>query len=147
MNALDRTVFLLVLLVIGGLAGYIWHRQDPSRELPTGDTDERSSVKQGKVIYRQEGCNACHSVDGTKNTGPTMKGLFGTERKMKDGATVSADDEYVRESIRHPGRTVVNGFPDNMPPYDHLSKEQMRQLMEYIRFLSKENSGKENGNG
>lgn len=148
MNTLDRAVFLLALLVIGSLVGYIWHRQDPSGKTGTSDTGERPPVGQGKVIFRKEGCNACHSVDGTKNTGPTLRGLYGTEVKMKDGSTVNVDDDYVRESIRHPGRKVVKGFPDNMRPYDHLSEEQVNQLMEYIRFLSKKkNNGKENGNG
>ncbi|MGH7890763.1 MAG: cytochrome c oxidase subunit II, partial [Thermodesulfobacteriota bacterium] len=31
----------------------------------------------GEKIYKEKGCNACHSLDGSKIVGPSFKGIFG----------------------------------------------------------------------
>jgi cytochrome c oxidase subunit 2 len=46
-------------------------------------------VELGKLVYSKQGCNACHTVDGTPKIGPTWKGVFGTTEKLTGGATVA----------------------------------------------------------
>lgn len=66
-------------------------------------------------ILEDNGCTACHSLDGTPAAGPTFKGLYGSRRILANGSAVTADDAYLRESIEHPDAKVVKGF-DAMPP-------------------------------
>ena len=47
--------------------------------------------------------------------GPTWLGLFGSERRLEDGTTVLADEDYLRESILDPGKQIVAGYPNVMP--------------------------------
>ena len=44
----------------------------------------------GKAFVAQNGCGACHSMDGSKLTGPTWRGLFGSQVKLSDGTTVDS---------------------------------------------------------
>jgi len=64
----------------------------------------------GKELYTSLGCVGCHSLDGTSGTGPTFKGLAGSQVKLSDGKTVTADDAYLAKSIADPDAQVVAGF-------------------------------------
>jgi cytochrome c2 len=63
----------------------------------------------GKALYTSLGCVGCHSLDGTNGTGPTFKGLAGSQVKLSDGTTVTADDAYLSESIADPDKQLVTG--------------------------------------
>jgi mono/diheme cytochrome c family protein len=64
----------------------------------------------GKGLYASLGCQSCHSLDGTRSTGPTFKGLFGSKVKLTSGQTVTADEAYLLESILDPDKQIVQGF-------------------------------------
>lgn len=105
-------------------------------------SDTLSSVSDDPVIrgqtwYTQFGCNACHSIDGTKLVGPTFLGLYGKEAKLADGTTVVVDDEYIHLSIRKPADQIVAGYPNAMPPNisDALSDEQIADIIEFMKTL------------
>ncbi len=74
-----------------------------------------ASADLGKKLYKGKGCNACHSVDGTKIVGPTFKALWGKTEKTSAG-DITVDLAYVTESIRAPMAKVVDGYPPAMPP-------------------------------
>jgi cytochrome c oxidase subunit 2 len=58
--------------------------------------------------------------------------------KLTTGATVLADDNYLRESILRPAAKVVAGFQPIMPSFDgQLNEEQLIQLIAYIKSLAK----------
>jgi len=61
-------------------------------------------------VLEENGCTACHSLDGTPAAGPTFKGLYGSKRILANGGIVTADDAYLRESVEHPDAKVVKGF-------------------------------------
>ncbi len=91
---------------------------------------------QGRQTFATKGCTACHSVDGSKMTGPTLKGVFGSKVELVDGKTVTADENYIRESIEMPNATVVKGFTPVMPPYKGLLQEDdLNGLVAYIKSL------------
>ena len=46
----------------------------------------------GKALVAQNGCGGCHSLDGSKLVGPTWHGLFGSQVKLSNGQTVTADE-------------------------------------------------------
>lgn len=94
------------------------------------------SVERGEALSADNACGACHSTDGTKTVGPTWQNLYGSERKLDDGSTVTADEEYLHESIVEPSAKIAEGFPPSMVPYDHLSESEISSLIEYIKSLS-----------
>ncbi|MDZ4725936.1 MAG: cytochrome c oxidase subunit II [Leptospira sp.] len=90
----------------------------------------------GKVIFAQRACASCHSIDGSKIVGPTMKGLYGNNRKFADGSTAKADDNYLRESILVSSAKIVEGFPPAMPLFQgQLNDEEIENLIEYIKTI------------
>jgi cytochrome c oxidase subunit 2 len=50
---------------------------------------------------------------------------------------VTADENYLRESILRPGAKVVNGYEPIMPSFDgQVDEEQLIQLIAYIKSLA-----------
>ena len=87
--------------------------------------------------YETFGCNACHSLDGTQNVGPSWKGIYGEEVKFADGSTATADDAYIIESIRNPGARIVEGYQNIMPAGigSTLTDQQIQDLIALIKSL------------
>jgi cytochrome c553 len=111
---------------------------------PTGTTPlpsttvktELGDAAVGKSLYTSLGCVGCHSLDGTKGTGPTFKGLAGSESELSDGSTVTADDAYLSESIADPDAKVAKGFqPGIMSAVikkGAVSDDDIRNLVAFI---------------
>ncbi len=89
----------------------------------------------GKALVAQNGCAACHSIDGSKLTGPTWRGLFGSKVTLSDGTTVTADDAYLTESIVDPGAKVVQGFQAGIMPKFSLTDAQVSYIVAYLETL------------
>jgi len=96
----------------------------------------------GRVLF-QNFCAACHSLDETKLVGPSLHGLAGTKRRVRDSADgtmkeVAADAAYFRESILEPNALLVEGYPENlMPPIGAiLTEAQIEALVEYLVKVS-----------
>ncbi len=90
----------------------------------------------GEKIFAELGCSTCHRSD-TQGRGPNLIGIFGKPVLLEDGRTVTADENYVRESILDPGAKVVNGFKPVMPTFQGLvSEEQLNALIAYVKSLS-----------
>jgi mono/diheme cytochrome c family protein len=89
--------------------------------------------QKGEALFKAKGCNACHSLDGTKVVGPTFQGLFGKKEKTNKGDVV-VDEAYLVESILKPMEQVADGFPPAMPPLP-LTDEEVQQLIAYIKTI------------
>src|SRR6202158_4733279 len=90
----------------------------------------------GEKIFAELGCVTCHRMD-TPGRGPNLQGVFGKPVLLADGRTVTADENYIRESILDPGAKVVNGFKPVMPTFQGLvSEEQLNALVAYVKSLS-----------
>ncbi len=68
-------------------------------------------VVRGKELYVADGCSGCHSLDGTRMTGPSWRGLAGSRVTLSDGRTLTADDAYLRRHIIEPNALTVRGYP------------------------------------
>lgn len=95
----------------------------------------------GAAILKTQGCNACHSNDGTKIVGPSYLGLYGQERTVIRGGqpvTVTADDEYITRSIYEPNVEIVQGYPEGqMQSYKGmLTEEDIARIIEYLKALN-----------
>jgi cytochrome c oxidase subunit II len=90
----------------------------------------------GEELFTRFRCSTCH-FQGGQPRGPSLANLFGQPVRLSDGRTVTADAEYIRESILNPAAKVVAGFQPVMPTYQgQLSEEQIFQLIQYIKSLS-----------
>jgi cytochrome c oxidase subunit 2 len=108
-----------------------------SDAFPAQMTRGPDPVEAGKYIYeRKGGCKACHSVDGSKMTGPTFLGVYGSEHALVGGGRVRVDENYIRESILAPQAKIVEGYGNNMPTYKgRLSDREIDYLISFIKTL------------
>lgn len=100
-------------------------------------TDDIPLPELGKILRLAKGCAQCHTVDGSPNTGPSWKDIFGTTHQFTDGTSAAVDENYLRESILYPGNKIVAGYPNQMPSYaGQLKEREIRALIAYIAELS-----------
>jgi cytochrome c oxidase subunit 2 len=113
----------------------------PLEEAPEKPESEMTPAERGEAIYKNAAnmCVTCHSIDGSKLVGPSFKGLYGHTGKLADGSTYTADDAYIKKSIREPQAQTVEGFPaTGMPAIftpEKLSDEKIADLIEYFKTL------------
>jgi len=91
----------------------------------------------GAELFQANGCYACHSLEGERKIGPSLRGIFGMTVELNDGSTALIDDTYLVESILQPEAKRVAGYDDAaMPSYEGLvSAEDVWALAEYIKSL------------
>jgi len=99
-----------------------------------GQGAEETLAQLGERVFAEKGCSACHSVDGSPGVGPSLKGIWGKDRKLADGKTVRADENYVRESIVKPGAKISAGYDDVMPPIP-LDDREIQGVIAYLQGL------------
>ncbi len=102
---------------------------------------EATPADRGFEVLQRNGCNACHSSDGSKLVGPSYLGHWGTMRKVVTGREereVLFDSAYVRRSIYDPNADVVEGFNRGlMLPYEGIvSEEEVDLIIEYLKALN-----------
>ncbi len=88
----------------------------------------------GEVLYTQQACIGCHSVDGSVVVGPTFQGLYNAQRNFTDGTSAVADENYLREAILNPAAKIVEGYQNQMPAsYSSLGEREISALIAFIR--------------
>jgi cytochrome c oxidase subunit 2 len=108
------------------------------QEWLAGETEAEAKplAERGEELLEHSGCLACHSLDGTAKIGPTLKGLYGHVATLSDGSTITADDNYIRESILEPNARIVKGFPPVMPTFKGtLKDEDITAIIAYMKTL------------
>lgn len=107
----------------------------------TGGAASGSMAANGESMFLQLGCSTCHRSD-TQGRGPNLSGLFGNKVQLEDGRTITADENYIRESILNPSAKVTSGFKPIMPVFQGLvSEEQLTALVAYVKSLTPQASG------
>ncbi|KAA0212262.1 MAG: cytochrome c, partial [Proteobacteria bacterium] len=94
---------------------------------------------QGAKLVQDLGCLACHATDTQRKVGPGWGGLYGSQSKLTDGSTVTADDAYLEQSIVQPDARIAAGFAAGvMPGYETLTTHEQREaIVAYIRSLAR----------
>ena len=91
----------------------------------------------GQGLYASLGCQGCHSIDGSKSSGPTFKGLSGSKVTLTNGQTVTADDAYLLESILDPDKQIVQGYQPgvmtSVVKKGQIPEDQAKQLVDFIK--------------
>lgn len=97
---------------------------------------DESIASKGQSLFRQIGCNACHTGDAAARA-PMLTNLYGQNAILQDGSSVKVDDNYIRNSILNPQSQIVSGYKPIMPTFQgQLDEEQVLQLVAYIKSLS-----------
>lgn len=101
------------------------------------DARRESPSERGQQLMQNKGCLGCHSIDGSKKIGPTLKGVFGrkviilTEGSEKE---ILADEEYLRIMILKPGVYIVKDYPPIMPLVP-LKEEELKAIIDFLKGL------------
>jgi cytochrome c oxidase subunit 2 len=90
----------------------------------------------GREVASRRGCFACHTIDGQPHIGPTWAGLYGSQVKLADGSTVTADEGYLTRSMMDPQAQIVAGYKAIMPTYRGVLEEpEVGALVEFIKSI------------
>jgi cytochrome c oxidase subunit 2 len=105
---------------------------------------DRSLALRGRQRFLQFQCISCHSADADAR-GPVLEGIYRQRRTMQDGATVIADEAYLRESILNPRAKIAAGFLPIMPTYQgQMNEDELTELIAYLKSLQRGDIPKRN---
>ena len=114
----------------------------------SGASDDPPAVA-GERLFVRLGCSACHPVSPASlpitsiARGPALQGLVGRKVQLQGGQSVTADEDYIRESILDPNAKVVAGYQPVMPTFKGLvTEEGLMQLVAYLKSLSVQEGAK-----
>ena len=113
-------------------------RSNPMNNPATGEEWETMELA-GEYLYTYYGCKSCHSIDGSAGIVPSFQetaSLWGQERRLADGSTVTVDETYFATSITNPHDQLVEGFGPLMSLFPSIDEQQRTALETYVRTLS-----------
>lgn len=106
---------------------------------PRSTAASGGAAGQGEALYASKGCKSCHTIDGSAGAGPTWKGLAGSQVKLADGSTITADHAYLTTAIEDPDKQIVDGFKPGVMsasiPKGSVSEADAKALVAYIDSL------------
>jgi cytochrome c oxidase subunit 2 len=121
-----------------GMGGwvYVMEQRDFDNWL-SGNVSGQTPVEEGRDLFTNKlGCASCHA-GGPAQRGAKLENVFNTDVKLVGGATVKADENYIRNSILNPTSQIVEGFQPIMPTFKgQVTEEQLNALVAYIKSLS-----------
>jgi cytochrome c oxidase subunit 2 len=113
---------------------YVMEPQDYQNWLSGGTTGSLAS--NGEKLFQVLACANCHHLDSPGRC-PNLRNLYGSRVELTDGKVVTADEDYIRESILSPSAKIVAGYQNVMPTFQGLvTEENVLQLIEYIKSLT-----------
>jgi uncharacterized membrane protein len=116
-------IYALCLLTVMGL-GYFGGELVYGTQTAAG-IEIKGPAAQGAMVFKQN-CSVCHNTDSTATkVGPGLKGIFKQDKFPVSGAPVS--EENFRRQLKTPF--------SKMPPFGHLSEEQVNLLIDYLKTL------------
>jgi cytochrome c oxidase subunit 2 len=109
--------------------------EDYAAWLRTASTD-MTLAEAGAALFRSRGCSGCHGAAATVHA-PPLEGLYGGPVPLADGSVVTADEQYIRDSILLPQKQIAAGYPPIMPTFaNQLSEDDVLQLTAYVKSLA-----------
>jgi mono/diheme cytochrome c family protein len=99
------------------------------------DTSSEEVQVQGRALFIELGCGACHTLadaSGAGAVGPPLDGIAFTADTRVDGMDAHS---YILESIINPDDHIVEGFPPGLMPKDYgdrISEEKIEMLVKYL---------------
>lgn len=107
---------------------------DYERWLTTGDVGQ-SIASEGRRLFREKGCSGCHEGSAVVHA-PPLAGVYGKEVPLNSGEVVTADDQYIRDSILLPAKQISAGYDNLMPSFTgHISEAEIMQIIAYLKSI------------
>jgi cytochrome c oxidase subunit 2 len=98
-------------------------------------TSGMSLAQNGERLFASLSCAACHNARPDAR-GPSLANVYGSQQRLINGQSVTADDAFLRQAILNPSQHVTQGYAPIMPTYQgQISEEGIIALVEYIKQL------------
>lgn len=113
-NGLIVVVVIAVAVIVSAYVTFA--RGSSNNASPTATSSVATTIPssdlatRGAAFFTQFRCNVCHTTNGERAAGPTMKGLAGSQVTLANGQVVTADASYLRKSILEPDSQIVAGY-------------------------------------
>jgi cytochrome c oxidase subunit II len=105
----------------------------------SGGKPGESPVEAGRRLFEEMRCSTCHRGGSPSSRCPPLEGVYGNPVKLEGDQTITADEDYLRESILQPAAKVVAGFRPIMPSFEgQLGEEGLMHVIAYIKSLAKQ---------
>jgi len=86
------------------------------------------NAESGETLFKNYGCTGCHSLDGTKLTGPPLNGIA---TRYKGDL-----DAFLKTSILEPAAVITEGYEPSMPSFEGVIQEQgIIHIVEFLKSL------------
>lgn len=103
------------------------------------DAPLQGMAARGEALFERLRCTTCHRPDSTAlypAQGPSLYRLYGSEVRLQNNRTVTADEHYLRESILYPQARLVLGYPPIMPTFKgQITEDELMDLVAYLKSL------------
>jgi cytochrome c oxidase subunit 2 len=100
-------------------------------------TPRMPPLEAGQMLYNSKGCSTCHSVNGQAGTGPTWKDMYGSQVPIVGIGNVTADENYIHESILAPQAKIHQGFGPVMPSFvGQLNDVDINAIIWFMKSVS-----------
>ena len=134
-----RPVFLISDKKPGATPDQFKEAEKKAKELAAVPRDafvvDQAKAAAGKALFVSKTCSACHSIDGSKLVGPSMKGLLSRVTITEKAEVFANTREYFVESIKQPQAKVVRGYGAAVMPVLPVSDDEIDKLLHYAGSL------------
>jgi cytochrome c oxidase subunit II len=94
-----------------------------------------SLIAMGERVFRMRGCSGCHSSTAAIRA-PLLDGIYGKQVPLADSTLVTADEQYLRDSILLPNKQIAAGYQAIMPTFQgQISEEELNAILAYLKSL------------
>lgn len=107
----------------------------------TGTPEECVPEKWGESLFTKNACTTCHgaggsgTLGGSKSPGPKLAGIYNKPQAIVGGPAVTADENYIRESILRPNAKIVEGYTTVQMPTFVMKDDQLDAIIAYLKSL------------
>jgi cytochrome c oxidase subunit 2 len=94
-----------------------------------------SLVSIGERAFRTRGCSGCHAPNAAIRA-PLLDGIYGKRVPLSDSTLVTANEQYLRDSILLPNKQISAGYQPIMPTFQgQISEEELNAIIAYLKSL------------
>ena len=94
-----------------------------------------SLVSIGERAFHTRGCSGCHAPNAAIRA-PLLDGIYGKQVPLSDSTLVTANEQYLRDSILLPNKQISAGYQPIMPTFQgQISEEELNAIIAYLKSL------------
>jgi cytochrome c oxidase subunit 2 len=94
-----------------------------------------SLIALGERAFHSRGCSGCHAPNAAIRA-PLLDGIYGRQVPLADSRLVTADSQYLRDSILLPNKQIAAGYEAIMPTFQgQISEEELNEIIAYLKSL------------